>query len=91
LEDYISDLNQSKHLKSRPYEESVDKKPLSKQGRESPQRNSEVSEERMRDELIRIERFKRNSDTFGEPNSKYTVHSSLSYDPNNDLPSELKR
>ena len=27
-----------------------------------------------------IERFKRNSDTFGEPNSKYTVQSSQSYD-----------
>lgn len=40
LEDYISDLNQSKHLKSRGFEESIDKKAMSKQGRESPHRNS---------------------------------------------------
>jgi hypothetical protein len=34
----------------------------------------------MKEELKKMERLKRNSDTFGEPNSKYTVHSSLSYD-----------
>lgn len=34
--------------------------------------------------------MKRNSDTFGQPNSKYTVHSSASYE-STDLQTRLKR
>lgn len=51
---------------------------------------SSESEERIKEELKKIERLKRNSDTFGEPNSKYTNQSNLSYD-GVDLEMRLKK
>jgi hypothetical protein len=46
----------------------------------------------VREDFKKIDRLKRNSDTFGEPNSKYTVHS-VSYESANtpDLEYQLKR
>lgn len=98
LDDYISDLNHSKHLKSKVHDESIDKKQQAER-QEKQERQERVhkytkeslkqsthrkvsseSEERIKEELKKIERLKRNSDTFGEPNSKYTNQSNLSYD-----------
>ncbi len=82
-------MNQSKHLHSKHTEEiSIDKKRDdlrgSKFGKESVKnsaRRKEMSDFdiKMKEDERKLERLKRNSDTFGEPNSKYTINSNQSY------------
>lgn len=66
LEDYISDLKKSERAKSIANdEESMER--LVRSGRERPDihKESEQSDERIRADLRKMERLKRNSDTFG--------------------------
>jgi hypothetical protein len=66
LEDYISDLKKSEHAKSSPHDEEPIER-LGRSGRERPviHKESEQSDERIREDLRKMERLKRNSDTFG--------------------------